>query len=112
MFKGQKQVIESYGSCVLHFAHHIMVIYVCIKFQENILNSFKVTEWTQIYYGNHYFHSSKGHNSKSRLTSVMDLVFCTSSHEALHLCKISSKYLEWFSTYRLTQVHSRNGHFQ
>ena len=39
----------------LCFANCIMVIYICIKFQENKLNSFQVTEWTQIYYRNHYF---------------------------------------------------------
>ena len=27
-------------------AHYIMVIYICVKFQENISNSFKVTEQT------------------------------------------------------------------
>ena len=75
-----------------------MVIYICIKFQENISNSFQVTQLTQIYYGNHYFLSSKGHNSKRRLTRVTVLVFCTSSHDDLHLCEVSSKYMEWFST--------------
>ena len=40
---------------ILCLANCIMVIYVCIKFQENILNSFQVTEWTQIFYRNHYF---------------------------------------------------------
>ena len=29
-------------------AHHIMVIYICIKFQENIWNSFQVSEQTHI----------------------------------------------------------------
>ena len=37
----------------LCFASFIMVIHICIKFQENISNSFQVTEWTQIYYRNH-----------------------------------------------------------
>ena len=48
----------------LCFANCIMVIYICIKFQENILNSFQVTGWTKIYYRNHYFQNSKCHNSK------------------------------------------------
>ena len=30
----------------LCFANCITVIYICIKFQENISNSFQVTEWT------------------------------------------------------------------
>ena len=91
----------------LYFAHHIMVIYICIKFQENIFNSFQVTEWTQIYYRNHYVQSSKGHNSKSRFIRVTVLGFCTLSHHVLHLCEVSSKYLEWFSTYRAGMIHSR-----
>ena len=41
------------------FTHRIIVIYICIKFQENIWYSFKVTE--SIF---------KGHNSKIRLTRV------------------------------------------
>ena len=73
----------------LCFANCIMMIYICTKFQENISNSFQVTEWTQKYYRNHYFQSSKGHNSKSRLTRVTVLVFCTLSHNALHLCEVS-----------------------
>ena len=39
----------------LSFANCFIVIYSCIKFQENILNSFQVTEWTEIYYRNYYF---------------------------------------------------------
>ena len=94
----------------LCFAHLIMVIYICIKFQ-NISNSFQATEWTQIYYRNHYFQSSKSHNSKSRFTRVRVLMLCTSSHDALHLCEVSSKYLEQFQLKELTRVH-RNGNLQ
>ena len=72
----------------LCLANLIMGIYICIKFQDNISTSFQATEWTQIYYRNHYFQSSKGHNSKSRLNRVMFLLFCTSSHDALHLCEV------------------------
>ena len=39
----------------LHFANCIMVLYIYIKFQENISNSFQDTEWTQIHYRNRYF---------------------------------------------------------
>ena len=84
----------------LCFANCIMVIYICIKLQENISNSFQVTEWTQIYYRNHYFQSSKGLNSKRRLTRLTVLVLCTSSHDAIHLFEVASTYLERFSTYR------------
>ena len=99
----QRAVTPKAGNSELRFlccANRIMVIYICIKFQENISDSFQVTEWTQIYYRNHYFQSSKGHNSKSRLASVTFLMVCTLSHDPFPLCEVSSKYLEWFSTYR------------
>ena len=77
-----------------------MVVYICIKFQENISNTFQVTEETQIYYRNYYFQSSNGHNSKRRLSRVTVLVFCTLFYDFLHLCEVSLKHLEWFSTDR------------
>ena len=46
-----KGVTPKAGNSELWFlwsAQHIMVIYICIKFQENILNSFQVTERTYI----------------------------------------------------------------
>ena len=39
-------------------------------------------------YRNHYFQCSKGHNSKSRLSRVTALVFCTLSHNALYFCEV------------------------
>ena len=70
-FKGRK--LQKVGKSELRFlcfANCITVTYICIKFQENISNSFQVTEWTQIYYRNHYFQSSEGHNLKRRLTRL------------------------------------------
>ena len=32
------------GFCILQIAFAMMVIYICIKFHENISNSFQVTE--------------------------------------------------------------------
>ena len=90
----------------LCFANCIMVIYIFIKFKENISNSFQVTEWTQIVYRNHYFQSSNGHNSKSRLTRDTVLWFITSCHDALHLLEVSWNYLEQFLTYRMDTPQS------
>ena len=103
-------IIHSYDSCVLQ--NWIMVIYICITFQETISNSFQVTALSQIYYRNHYFQSSKGHNSKRRLTRVTVLVFCILSYNAFHLYKVSFRYLECFKLTERTRVHSRNGYFQ
>ena len=84
----QRVVAPKAGNSELRFLYYAncnMVIYICIQFQDNISNSFQVTEWTQIYYKNQIFPSSKGHNSKTILTRVFLLVFCNSSHDALHL---------------------------
>ena len=95
LYNGQRAIAQKAGNSEVWFlcsAHHIMVIYICIKFQENISNSFQVTEQT------HYFQCSKGHNSKSMLSRIRVVLFCTLSHDALHLCEILSKYLQLFQT--------------
>ena len=81
IYNVQRAVTPKAGNLELQFlcsAHHIIMIYICIKFRENISNGFQVTERIHIL-------QKKGHNSKSRLTSVMVLMFCTSSHGALYL---------------------------
>ena len=47
----QRVVTPKAGNSELWFlysAHRIMVIHICIKFQENTSNSFQITEWTHI----------------------------------------------------------------
>ena len=73
-----------------------MMLYISMKFHENILNSFHVIEWTR----NYYCPISKGTNSKNVLTKVVVLVLCTLPDDALYIYLVSSKYLEWFSSYR------------
>ena len=51
--KAGNSELECFGNC-------IKVMYSGMKFQENISNSFQVTEWTQMYYRNHYFAKFKG----------------------------------------------------
>ena len=87
IYNVQKVVTPKAGNSELWFlcsAHHIMLIYICIKFQENISNSFQVTKRTYMSQKS-LFSIFKGHNSKSRLSTVRVLVFCTLSHNALHL---------------------------
>ena len=87
IYNVQRVVTPKAGISELWFfcsAHQIMVIYTSINFQENISNSFQVTERTHILQKS-LVSCSKGHNSKSRLSRIMVLVFCTSSHDALHL---------------------------
>ena len=78
-----------------------MVLYIWVKFREN-MNSIRAMERTRVHGRNGYFqylYCSKGCNSKYMLTRVMFLMFCKSTHGALHLCEISWKYLKQFSTY-------------
>ena len=51
-----------------------------MKFHEDTLNGFKVTEGTQFCLRNCNLQSSKGHSSKSVNIRVMVLSFCTSSN--------------------------------
>ena len=87
----------------LCFANFIMVIYICIKFQENISNNF------QIYYRNHYFPSSKGHNSKNRFTRItVPFLYSAPSLMMLFICvKFHQNIRNGFQLTEGTRVHSR-----
>ena len=77
-------------------AHHVMILYISIKFHENILNGFQVIEGTQ----NYHCQISKGNNSKKVLTRVTVLELCKFSHDALYFYEVSLKRLKRFSSYR------------
>ena len=66
-----------------------MLVNICMKFHEDILNGFKVTEWTRFCLRNCYLQSSKGHNSRSINTRVMLLAFCMSSNVGIYLYEVS-----------------------
>ena len=70
-------------------ARRLIMLYICVKFHENITNGIRVMEGTRVHGRNGYFLCSKGNNSISRQTRVMDCVFCTLSDGALHWCEIS-----------------------
>ena len=62
-----------------------MMLYISIKFHENILNRFQVMEWTLIY----HCQISKGNNSKTVWTRVTVLVLCMQSDDALYFYEVS-----------------------
>ena len=62
-----------------------MMVYICTRYQENILDGMKVIEWTQFFIGK----ISKGHNSLKNVGRVTVLVLCTSSDDGLYLYKVS-----------------------
>ena len=48
----------------LRSAHRLVVLNICVKFHENILYGFEVTERTEVCGKNVIFQCSKGNNSK------------------------------------------------
>ena len=85
-----------------------MLVNICMKFHEDTLNGFKVTEQTRFCLRNCYLQSSKGHNSKSINTRVMVLAFCMSSIVDRNLYEVSWRYLESFLSYRADTTISQN----
>ena len=89
MFNVQRAITPKVGRPeFMCSARHLMVFYICVKFRENITNGFRTMEQTPVLGRNGYVHRSKGNDSKSRQTRVTLHVFCTSSHDALHLCEV------------------------
>ena len=64
----------------LHSSYCLTLVNICMKFHEDILNGFKVTEWTRFCLRNCYLQSSKGHNSKNTKPRVTVLALCTLSN--------------------------------
>ena len=71
----------------LRSACHLMLVNICMKFHEDTLNSFKVTERMWFCLRNCYLQSSKRHNSKNINTRVMVLLMlvniCMKFHEGI-----------------------------
>ena len=81
--KVQRDVTQKVSIQELWFlcsACRLIVVNICMKFHEDTLNSFQVTERMRFCLRNGYLQSSKGHNSKSINTRVMVLAFCMSSN--------------------------------
>ena len=63
-----------------------MLVNICMKFHENTLNGFQVTEWKRFCDRQT---SSKGHNSNSINTRVMVLALCMLSNVGKYLYEVS-----------------------
>ena len=57
-----------------------MLVNICMKFHEDTLNGFKVTERTRCFLETVTYKVLKGQNYKSINTRVMVLAFCNSSN--------------------------------
>ena len=91
MFNVQRTITPKVGKPELQFmcsARRLVVLYICMKFPENISNGFQLTERTRVHGRNGYVQCSGCNNSKSRQTKVTVHMFCMSSHGALYLCKV------------------------
>ena len=89
-FNVQKVINPKVGKPELWFmcsAHCLTMLYICVKFHENITNCIRVMD--RIHGRNGYVQCLEDNNSNSRQARVMVHVFCTSSHGALHFCERS-----------------------
>ena len=91
MFNVQRAITPKVGKPELRFiysARRLIVLYICMKFRENILNRFQLNKRIREHSRNGYVQCIKGNISKSRQTRVTVHVFCKSSHNASHLSKV------------------------
>ena len=91
MFNVQRAITPEVGKSELRFmcsACRLIMFYISLKFCENIANSIRVMERTQVHGRNGYVQCSKGNNSISRQTRVTVHVFCTLSNGGLHWCEV------------------------
>ena len=96
MFNVQRAITPKVGKPELWFmcsACCLIVLYICVKFNENISDTFQLRAQTGVHDRNGYVQSSRGNNFKSRQTRVTVHKFCISPHSALHLCEVLLKYL-------------------
>ena len=98
----QRAITPKVGKPDLEFmcsARRLIVLCICVKFCENNTSGIRVMEQTRVHGRNGCVQWSKHNNSVSRQTRVTVHTFCTSSHGALHWCKVSWKYLKQFQSY-------------
>ena len=92
MFNFRRAITPKVGKPELWFmcsACCPIVLYIYVKFKENITNGKRVIERTRVHGRNGYVQCSKGNNYGSKQTRVMVHVFCTLSYGALHFCEVS-----------------------
>ena len=69
------------------FCMYLLVFYICVKFHENTLNGFQLTEGTQVHGKNGYgmFNDQKGNNPK---VGKPELIFMSSACRliVLYIC--------------------------
>ena len=99
MFIGQDSKVGKPELQFMCSACRHMVLYICVTFREISGNGIRVMGRTRVNGRNGYVQCSKGNTSKRRQTRVTGHVFWTLSHNALHWCEVSWKYLKWYQSY-------------
>ena len=102
IFNVQRAITLNVGKLELRFmrsARHLIMLYIWVKFCENISNSFELTERKGVHV-EWLCSMLKGQLLQKQATRVMVHVFCMSHQNALHLCEVSWKYLWWHQSYR------------
>ena len=92
LFNVRRAITPTVGKSELRFmcsARHLIMLYICVKFRENVSNGIRVLERTRVHCRNGYVQCSKDNNSVSRQIGVTVHVFCTLSHDGLHWCEVS-----------------------
>ena len=113
IYNVQRAVTPKVGQPELWFlcsACRLMVLYICERFHENILNSFQLTERTGLHDGNYFVQCSKGNNSQSRQS---ELQFMRSAHPLIMLytcAKFHKNITNGIRVMEQTRVHGRNGY--
>ena len=89
-----------------------MVLFICERFHENILNTFQLVERTGVDGGNDYVQCSKGNNFKSR-QSELQFMCSACCLMVLYICvKFRENITNGIRVMERTLVHGRNGYFQ
>ena len=83
IFKGHNFLKNYVNLWFLISAHHLMMLYICTKFRENISKGFKVFE--QIDFQTEI---SKGEKFHKNVGGIMVIVLCTSPDSALYFYQV------------------------
>ena len=81
-------------------ARRLVMLYICAKFHEIILNGIKIIEWTRFLHGK----IQRGNNYAKNVGGVTVVYLCTSSGHALYFYQVFGTYLKRYQSYRADTI--------
>ena len=81
-------------------AHYLVMLYICAKFHEIVLNGIKVIERTRFLYGK----LQREVIATKKVGGVTVFNLCMPSGHALYLCQVSRNNLERYQSYRVDTI--------